>query len=145
MVVLAVDVCRDRSAHGDESRAGGDGHEVALRNEPSQECVEAGTGLGAHRRLRAREPGERRHVQDDPAGILRTVAVGAAEAAGEEPARRRRCLCRDSGHHVRLAGDRKRHGGRRARAAPSGEHGYPIPTAPRPKRTTHAAPKITRE
>nr|WP_254126900.1 hypothetical protein [Aquihabitans sp. G128] len=46
VVVLAVDVGRDGPADGDLAGAGRDGHEPAQGDEPADERIDAGAGLG---------------------------------------------------------------------------------------------------
>ncbi len=48
MMVLPMDVCCERPAHGDEPRAGGDRHEPALGDGCLQKGVDADSGAQCH-------------------------------------------------------------------------------------------------
>ncbi len=121
VVVLPVDVGGERTAHGDEPRPGGDGDEEAEREDEAQERVEADAGGDAHGAtggVDVDHVGERPAVEHRAAGVLRRVAVAAAEPARDDPA------LAGVGEQVvdaRVAGDRDQVGGARSGAAPSGE------------------------
>ena len=100
VVVLAVDVGADRAADRDLAGARQHRHPPAERQGGAHQGVQADPAVDDRDarvgvdRGRAGEPG---HVQHGAAGVLRRVAVGAAEAAGDHPARSR---SRDRGRHV---------------------------------------------
>ena len=90
VVVLAVDVGGDRAADRHLPGARQHRHPPAERQRGPHERVQADAGVDDRDarvgvdRGRAGEPG---HVEHDAAGVLRRVAVGAAEAAGDHAAR----------------------------------------------------------
>jgi hypothetical protein len=92
MVVLAVDVAGDGAADGDEASAGCDRHEEAARHDHAQQVIHAdagGHGDGGPLRVEHRLVSSTQLAQHQPAGVLRGVAVAAAEAAHQcaaEPA-----------------------------------------------------------
>ena len=90
VVVLAVHVGRQRAADGHEPGARRDGHEPAEWQQHPHQRVEAHAGVDPHDALLDVERThcvEARRVDDGAARVLRGVAVGAAEPAGDEPAR----------------------------------------------------------
>ena len=86
VVVLAVDVTRDRTAKRDESRPWRDGREQPFRDKQPQQLVDGHAGLDAHLR---RSNVEIEHtvkagaVEDEAPGALRGVAIGAAETSSD--------------------------------------------------------------
>ena len=100
VVVLAVDVRADRAADRDLPGARQHRHPPAERQGGPHERVQADAAVDDRDarvgvdRGRAGEPG---HVEHEAARVLCRVAVGAAETAGDHPAR---AGARDRGHHV---------------------------------------------
>ena len=90
VVALAVDVAGDRAAHGDEPGPRRD-REPAARDQPLHEVLEARAGAGgddAALEVGGDDPGQRGGVEHEAAGVLRRVAVRAAEAPGHDAPRR---------------------------------------------------------
>ena len=100
VVVLAVDVRADRAADRDLPGARQHRHPPAERQGGPHERVQADAAVDDRDarvgvdRGRAGEPG---HLEHEAARVLCRVAVGAAETAGDHPAR---AGARDRGHHV---------------------------------------------
>ena len=83
MVVLAVDIARDRAANGHVSRAGSHRYEKAPRHDDTQQRVEGAAGLHpdtAREMVQVHDPAEPGAVEDRPAGALGGVPVRAPEA-----------------------------------------------------------------
>ena len=90
VVVLAVHVRADRAADRDLAGARQHRHPPAERQGGAHQGVEADPAVDdrdARVGVDRGRAGEAGHVQDGAAGVLRGVAVGAAEAAGDDPAR----------------------------------------------------------
>ena len=89
VVVLAVDVGGDGAADGDLPGAGQHRHPQPERQRGPHQLIEVDAGVevgdvgvGVDRV----DPVQRRHVDDQPAAVLRVVAVGAAQPAGDDAA-----------------------------------------------------------
>lgn len=86
MVVLAVDVRADGPADRDVPGPGADGDEPAERQQDLHQPVQAHPGVADHQAVDGVDlvdPVQARHVEDGAAGVLRGVAVGPAEPAGD--------------------------------------------------------------
>ena len=100
VVVLAVDVRADRAADRDLPGSRQHRHPPAERQGGPHERVQADAAVDDRDTRvgvdggRAGEPG---HLEHEAARVLCRVAVGAAETAGDHPAR---AGARDRGHHV---------------------------------------------
>ena len=89
VVALAVHVGGDRAADGDLSSARRDVHEPAERDHRAHDRLEAHAGVDPHDaplEVDVVEAGERGRVEHGAAGVLRSVAVAAAEAARDQAA-----------------------------------------------------------
>ena len=93
MMVLAVDVRRDRAAQRDGLRAGRDGWEPAARQPPSEDVGDAHARLAVEHAARGVEAEDAIEavVHDHPAIRIQCgIAIAAAEAACDERRRRLR-------------------------------------------------------
>ena len=89
VMVLAVDVGRQRPAHGDVAGPGRDGDEPAAGHKQAQQGVEARARLDADHapvEVEVEHPVERGGVDHGAAGVLGRIAVAASQAAGDRPA-----------------------------------------------------------
>ena len=89
VVVLAVDVARDRAADGDLAGAGQHRHPQPERQRRLHQRVEADAGVEVDQAgvaVDGVDPVQRGHVDDQAAAVLRVVAVGAAQSAGDHAA-----------------------------------------------------------
>ena len=121
VVVLAVDVGRERATDRHVAGARGHRHEPTEGDDSAHQLVEAETGVGRHSaclHVEGAQGGEPGHVEHRAAGVLRGVAVAAAQAARDDTALARR-LERDTD----LLGDGgpEDRGPRRGGAAPTGQ------------------------
>ena len=124
VVVLAVDVAGDRAADGDLAGAGQHRHPQPERQRGPHQLVEVHAGVDVD------EPGvgvhrvdlvQRGHVDDQAAAVLRVVAVGAAQPAGDHAARAAVGRLRDRlGDHLGVGVD-STCATRRRGAAPAGQ------------------------
>ena len=121
VVVLPVHVRGHRAAERDLPRAGRHGHEPSLRDRVPHQRVDVrarADGDRAQARVDFADGRERAHVEHHAAGVLRGVAVAAAEPAGDDTA------LRAGANDLRdlVARLRRTHYGRgRRRAAPPGQ------------------------
>ena len=89
-MALAVDVRRERAADGDEARARRHRYEVAEREHDPHELIEACAGVDPHAavlEVDVVDSRQRARVEHGSTGVLRRVAVAAAEPACDHAAR----------------------------------------------------------
>ena len=90
VVRLAVDVGADRPADGHLAGAGQHRQPQPVRQRGAHQGVQADPGVDDHPAVPGVDlvdGGQPGHVQHGAAGVLRRVTVGAAETAGDDPAR----------------------------------------------------------
>ena len=95
VVVLPVDVARDRAADGDEPGPGCHRDEPTQRDDLAQQAVEADAGIDrgdTGGRIDADRIGTGEQLDDRTSAVLRRIAVRPAETAGDDTAMTDRLL-----------------------------------------------------